>query len=375
MVTRPSAPMSLRMSNRIEMFFLREWQQPSMWQGLLLPMSWLFRLIVALRRAAFHIGLLSIRRASRPLIVVGNISLGGTGKTPLVLALTAHLARLGWHPGIVTRGYVPQVSADGKHVAVSDEVNLFERRSTAPVIADADRPAAALSLLNHHAEVDVIVSDDGLQHYRLHRDIEIAVVDGERGFGNGSCLPAGPLREPIGRLRQVDCIVLNNTSIGAAFQAKMPENARRLDTLRDELASFGVPLFDMRYGNERLVPLAQSDATTGATPEQGITPGAFVRHLAGRRVAAIAGIGHPPRFFQHLKQLGIETTTQLGFPDHHMFIAEDLASIDADVIVMTEKDAVKCLQFDDARLWMVQVDALLPDAFYEFVVKTIAHVA
>jgi tetraacyldisaccharide 4'-kinase len=210
------------------------------------------------------------------------------------------------------------------------------------VYISPDRPAAARALLEGRHGVDVIVSDDGLQHYALARDLEIAVVDGERRFGNALPLPAGPLREPVARLAKVDAIVVNGGDT-----AELPGAA---------------PKFGMRLGRETFVSLA-----TGEERD----PRAMALGLRGQRVAALAGIGHPPRFFEHLARLGIPAEGH-AFPDHHLFQPRELRMRDTDAILMTEKDAVKCRAFADARMWFLRVDAILPAAFDELVLARLA---
>jgi tetraacyldisaccharide 4'-kinase len=370
---------------RLEAFLLREWQRSSAWQLLLRPLSWVYRGITAVRRTAFRHGTLARFAVSVPVVVVGNLSVGGTGKTPLVLALANTMLKRGVQPGIITRGYRRSVVGDSHlfpeplviHVVpearastaelVGDEARLLAERTAAPVYAGRNRVDAAQTLLAAHAATEVIVSDDGLQHYALRRDVEIAVVDGARGFGNGHLLPAGPLREGLSRLTEVDCIVLNNTSIGGGFQAKMPENARVMASFpisRVLLERFGKPVFEMVYGNERFQSLTDVPVFSAAE---------FVRQCAQKRVVAVAGIGHPPRFFDQLKGLGIPLAEAISFPDHHPYTSAEIAAIQADIILMTEKDAVKCRHMQDARLWMMQVDALLPDAFYDFVLQRLAQ--
>jgi tetraacyldisaccharide 4'-kinase len=336
----------------MQAWFLREWQRNSPWQLLLRPVSWLFRLIVAFRRALFRSGLLAAHRLPVATIVVGNITVGGTGKTPLVLAIVDHLTRVGRRCGIVTRGYVPRGAPDHSafvihvvphQVAVpiaSDEAMLLANRSGVPVYAGRDRAEAGRTLLRDHPAVDTIVCDDGLQHYALARDIEIAVIDVARGFGNGGMLPAGPLREPASRLASVDAIVLHTSAPGTAETGNAPRTE-------------GVPHVTMRLGNEAFVQLQGHRIQTVAQ---------MLAACAGRRIVAVAGTGNPQRFFDHLARLGFTLQATTAFPDHHPYRAADIAVSDADIVLMTEKDAVKCLQFADARHWFMRVDALVPDS-------------
>ncbi|HLX23274.1 MAG TPA: tetraacyldisaccharide 4'-kinase [Usitatibacter sp.] len=333
----------------------REWQRLGGGALILLPFSLVFMAVVALRRLAYRARLLPAWRAPVPVVVVGNVTAGGTGKTPLTLAVIEALARRGFTPGVVSRGYgrVPRGLNDPLGVVrvypdvatpehFGDEPVLIALRSRVPVYVSHDRPAAARALLQAHPEVDVLVSDDGLQHYALARDVEIAVVDGERRFGNGLMLPAGPLREPVSRLASVDAVVVNG-----GWSDSIP----------------GSRQFAMTLGGERFVALAGG---------QQLAPHEFALAARGRNVAAVAGIGYPERFFDHLARLGV-SAKPLAFPDHHPFQAKDLKIPGAEIVVMTEKDAVKCAAFADARMWFLRIDAILPPDFEEFLATRIAQ--
>ena len=307
--------------------------------------SLLFRLAVALRRGLYRAGVFGAATLPVPVIVVGNITVGGTGKTPLVLWLSNLLRKHGMHPGIISRGYggragAPQcVTAASDPATCGDEPLLLAQRSEAPVWVGTDRAAAARALLGAHPECDVIVSDDGLQHYRLARNIEIAVVDGARGVGNGLMLPAGPLREPPSRLTTVDAIIINaSQAAGVGFRARTP-------------AAFAMALQNRGFHNL-------------LNPDHRAAPELF----QNRRVHAVAGIGNPRRFFEHLQRLGIAFTAH-PFPDHYAFSARDLEFADADFVVMTEKDAVKCRSFASEKHWVLRVDAEIDPAFGELIMK------
>ncbi len=332
----------------------REWQRLGGGALILLPFTLLMMVVVAVRRFAYRAGLLPVWRAPVPVVVVGNITAGGTGKTPLTLAVVDALMRRGLTPGVISRGYgrVPRGLNDPLGVVrvypdvatpehFGDEPVLIALRSRVPVYVSPDRPAAARALLEAHPEVNVIVSDDGLQHYALARDVEIAVVDGERRFGNGLMLPSGPLREPVSRLQSVDAVVVNG-----GWSDSVP----------------GARQFAMTLGGERFMALAGN---------QQLSPQEFSIATRGRNVAAVAGIGYPERFFDHLARLGVRATP-IAFPDHHPFQAKDLKIPGAEVVVMTEKDAVKCAAFADARLWFLRVDAILPPDFEDFLATRIA---
>jgi tetraacyldisaccharide 4'-kinase len=306
---------------------------------LLYPLSLLFGALSALRRGLYRSGMLASVKLPVPVVIVGNISVGGTGKTPLTLWLAQQLIDNGWHPGIVSRGYTrsgksasaaKEVQPDDEADEVGDEPLLMAQRALCPVWIGRDRPAAARALLAAHPECDIILSDDGLQHYRLQRDAEIVVVDGKRRFGNGLLLPAGPLREPVSRLDKVDAVVVNGGEAAA-----------------DE---FLMQLEGTRFHN-LLNPSIVVDA------------GGF----AGQQVHAIAGIGHPQRFFSHLERLGLKVQAH-PFPDHHHYSADDLAFAPADAILMTEKDAVKCAPFATERCWVLRVDAQLNPALTQLII-------
>lgn len=318
----------------------RQWQSIGVVPLLLLPFAGAFAIVATARRLLFRFGWFRPTRLPVPVIVVGNITAGGTGKTPLVLWLAQRLQERGWHPGIVTRGYggsnrAPHPVSPGNGSDESgDEAVLLVERSGCPVWAGVDRAGCARRLLEAHPETDVIVSDDGLQHYPLARDVEIAVIDGDRGFGNGLPLPAGPMREPVGRLRTSTVVVVN----GSLQRADVLRARDRLERGRPT-----VPVLAMAYTGS-----AFRNLRSGTQCE--------AMAFRGRRVHAIAGTGNPERFFEHLARLGIDAA-KTAFPDHHPFRPHELSRIDADVVLMTEKDAVKCRAFADERMWMLPVDA------------------
>ena len=303
------------------------------------PASLLYGLLVALRRSAYRSGVLRAARLPVPVIVVGNIVAGGTGKTPLVLRLAAMLKQNGWSPGIVSRGYRGSASAPMAVAAASaaglvgDEPLLLARHSGCPVWIGRDRVAAVAGLLAAHPECDLLILDDGLQHYRLARDIEIAVED-ERGVGNGFLLPAGPLREPASR--QVDAWVANSTPCGAHQ-----------------------PCFrmDLRGDTFRAVAAPRTSAPAAA--------------FAGKKLHAVAGIGNPQRFFDHLARLGMATINH-AFADHHAYAASELGFADCEALLMTEKDAVKCEAFAREHWYALQVEAELAPAFFDFILAKLS---
>jgi tetraacyldisaccharide 4'-kinase len=299
----------------------------------LAPLGWLYCAVVRLRATAFRLGWLPSRDVGVPVIVVGNLTVGGTGKTPLVRWLASHLTALGLRPGIAARGYgaartdsapVELVPADGCPIVYGDEPVLLAADGTVPVAVGRDRVAVADALMRQR-NCDVVLTDDGLQHYQLRRRVEILVIDGSRGFGNGRCLPAGPLRESVARAKRADLQIATGGGLsGMPAMALVPEYARNL---ADE---------------GRICPLAD---------------------FSGRRVIAVAGIGNPERFFRMLRDLGIEIQAR-AYPDHHPFSAADIVSWGEGPVLMTEKDAVKCRRLRPAaEHWSVPVTAAPEPAF------------
>jgi len=310
----------------------RCWQTRTPTTYLLLPLSWLFCAVVWLRRKAYASGLLPGRRLPVPVIVVGNITVGGVGKTPLVIWLVRLLRKQGFHPGVISRGYGGRadswpraVTATSDPLEVGDEPVLIANAANCPIWVGPDRPQAASRLLEQNG-CDIIVSDDGLQHYALQRDMEILVLDGVYRLGNGFCLPAGPLRERPGRMQQVDLVLAN----GAARTGELA-----MELIPGELIALHDP------GQRR--PLDS---------------------IRGQRVHAVAGIGHPGRFFDLLRRSGI-TVIEHPFPDHHPFTRADLAFDDELPILMTGKDAVKCRRFARVGLWYLEVELIPEPAFIE----------
>lgn len=317
-------------------WLLRRWYSsgPAAWY--LRPLAALFGLVAGLRRRRQQQGAVA-SRLRVPVIVVGNIAVGGTGKTPFVIWLVEQLKKWGWKPGIISRGYGgrsatwPRRVVDFSNPAeVGDEPVMMARATGCPVVVGPDRLTDARSLLDNE-EVDILVSDDGLQHYRLPRDLEIAVVDAGRGLGNGKLLPAGPLREPAERLGEVALVVVNGRGWKAPGSSSVvmdlvPAQARNLNTReRRPLSGF-----------------------------------------SGSTVHAVAGIGNPARFFSMLSRHGIQLVMH-PFPDHHPFRPADLEFGDNLPVLMTEKDAVKCAAFATERHWIVPVIAQVDAAGYALV--------
>lgn len=312
------------------------------WLGLAAPLEHLFRRLAQRRRQQLQP---EAWQAPVPVLVVGNISLGGTGKTPLTQALVRWLQAQGWRVGIVSRGYGGQgpfplwVTAQTQAMAAGDEPCLLARSLKCPLVVSPQR-VEAVKLLLAQAEVDIIVADDGLQHYRLGRQLEIAVIDGSRGLGNGHCLPVGPLREPAQRLAEVDFCVVNGP-LAKPLPIAVPYWPMQLQP--GELQSVG--------GQERQ-PLAA---------------------LQGQSVYAMAGIGHPQRFFATLEAAGLKPIP-LAKPDHYAYQPHDLQPYQDLPLLMTSKDAVKCQAFAPANAWYLPVEAQLPAEFWQALQQRLATV-
>jgi tetraacyldisaccharide 4'-kinase len=339
----------------IEEFFARTWSERCAAAWALQPLSWLFGTLSASRRALYRSDILKKQHLPVPVVIVGNIFVGGTGKTPLVIWLVDVLRQAGFHPGVISRGYgtrgdVPlNVTPESNAKSVGDEPLLIAHRTRCPVMIGRDRVAVARALLAEHPELDVLVSDDGLQHYRLARDIEVVLFD-TRGVGNGWLLPAGPLREPASRHR--DFTVINGKYDDAE---KLP------GAIHMHLSGI--------YAEQLAAPaLSPGHAPTRALKSFAAT----VTGFSPAKIVAAAGIGNPARFFNMLRECGIEFE-EMPLPDHYDFFDNPFAGVKADVILITEKDAVKCRQNDalrnDPRFWVVPVTARLDNAFAEKIVE------
>lgn len=313
-------------------FLQRAWYANAPWLRCLSPVERLFSHLAKRRRERLS---REAWTAPVPVVVVGNISVGGTGKSPLVIALIEHLRTQGFTPGVVSRGYGAKPSAWPHLVKESDtpaiagdEPLMIAQRTGVPLVIAPDRVAACQHLLAN-TSCDVIISDDGLQHYRLGRQIEIAVIDGSRGLGNGRCLPAGPLRESPERLAEVDWVIINT----------------------NDTAGFTYP---------NAVPMQLSAQQLRRVHSQDVVP---LSELADSSVNAVAGIGNPERFFKTLRQLRIRPIRHV-FADHHDFTRSDITFGDALPVIMTEKDAVKCRALTDSdRYYYLPVTAQLPASF------------
>lgn len=312
---------------------------PALW--FLTPLSWLFAFLARVKKLNTVPVNLPV-----PVIVVGNITVGGAGKTPLTIWLARQLLKRGWRPGVVSRGYggsnvePREVLIDAAPAEVGDEPVLLARRSGVPVWVGRDRAAAAKAMLLADPAVNMILCDDGLQHYRLGRDVELAVFDG-RGAGNGWRLPVGPLREPLSRLNSVDAVVCN----GPAELALPP----------------AILKFDMQLRANSFYRLGD--------PAQTCVAGDFAgKTLAGKKLFALAGIGDPGRFFRTLEGLGLDFEAH-PFPDHHAYCRSDLAFADDGILLLTEKDAVKCAALKLGEAWVLPVEAELSSALIDHILE------
>lgn len=318
------------MKKSISRWLLDVWYKDPFIGVWLMPLGFLFSDAAKFRKFLYRIGILKTHTLPVPVIIVGNITVGGTGKTPLVIWLAAMLKTAGYKPGIISRGYGGQastwpqsVTAESDTTLVGDEAVVIAKHTGCPMAVGPSRVEAARQVLNT-SDCNIIISDDGLQHYALNRTIEIAVVDGERRFGNGYCLPAGPLREPIERLQSVDFVVVNGE----------PSEDREIP-----MQLVGNQVINLLTG----VPQPLS---------------------AFNDCHAVAGIGHPERFFKLLATAGLRCTTH-SFPDHHAFTAADITFKDDKAVLMTEKDAVKCRALAGNQHGFVPVTAVLPAEFAE----------
>ncbi|MEP6656490.1 MAG: tetraacyldisaccharide 4'-kinase [Betaproteobacteria bacterium] len=308
------------------------------------PLAALFAGLVGTRRLLYRIGLLPRERLPVPVLVVGNITAGGTGKTPLVMALARALEGRGWHPGVVSRGHGRgggwdvRVVDEAATVAMVGDEPLLMARNGIRVAVGARRAEAGRAMLAAYPQCDLLIADDGLQHYALARDVEIAVVDGARGCGNGMHLPAGPLRESPRRLRTVDVVVVNGDDRGLATRRGA---------------------FSLHLAGELFTSVLQPAHTVRASA------------FTGAHVHAIAGIGRPERFFETLRDLGL-TPICHPYPDHHRYTREELALPGATAILMTEKDAVNCADAADERCWYLPVVATIDAALVDCILALVA---
>ena len=316
------------------------WVRPRLANRLLLPLSWLYCLSATLHRLSWRTPLRAPLAVDVPVLVVGNVTVGGTGKTPLVLAITEYLLGIGRKPGIVSRGYggggghrPHLVGLEDSPHRVGDEPLLMKRRSVCPVAICSDRFAAARLLVEREL-CDVIVCDDGMQHHRLRRNVDIVVIDGERGLGNGWCLPSGPLREPASAVYRADFCVINGADSSGWVRRE------------------GTANYSMSVHGDEVSALGDAARRKALSQLTGV-------------VHAVAGLGNPERFFGALERAGLETVVH-PFPDHHPFTEDDFSFADEhSTIVMTEKDATKCASLDiPGEIWVLPITGVLDPGLF-----------
>ena len=324
-----------------EKLILKAWHSTRLLTLPLWPLSWIMKILVKLRRQRFLKNRATLWHSATPIVVVGNVTVGGTGKTPLLITLTKAFEARGLRVGIISRGYGGKapfypfsVTSASDPAQAGDEPVLLARSTGCPVVVDPRRVQAAQALVERQV-CDVILSDDGLQHYALERDIEIAVIDAQRGLGNGLCLPAGPMREPPERLNEVDFVVINGAE--------------------NPIESF----YKKRVYPMQILPQSWVNMETLAS----------VEYKPAEKVHAVAGIGNPQRFYDTLQSLGIEVVEH-SFPDHHYFSPKDFIFKEDLPVVMTEKDAVKC-QFEVKNAWYLKVAASIDDDFVDALVDVV----
>ncbi len=322
----------------------QQWQNEGWLSNSLLPLSKLNGLVQYVRKTLYQKNLKFSYRAPCPVIVVGNVYVGGTGKTPVVAALVQILRNKGYHPGIISRGYGAKIGKmarvakgyQAKAAQIGDEPALLAQY--APIGVHPKRALAIEALLKSYPQTNVIIADDGLQHLALQRDLEIVVQD-ERGIGNGLLLPAGPLREPADKLTAVDIIITNrNHQDFHSNNAKTPSTKPLL--------------IDMRL---------QPSAFVHIQSNQELSIDDWLFHHQNHSTVAVAGIGNPQRFFNTLASLGLAVNEQQTYPDHYNFSADDFAQLKQDIVLMTEKDAIKCRDFADNRFYFLKVSAEFSD--------------
>ncbi|CAN1496810.1 LpxK Tetraacyldisaccharide-1-P 4'-kinase [Methylophilaceae bacterium] len=308
---------------------------------LLLPLSVIFYLISSIRNYLYRFNFLKSFKLKIPVIVIGNITSGGTGKTPLVIHLANELKKNGYHPAIISRGYrsklssVCEVNKTSNVDDVGDEPILIQKHTHMPVFVSKDRVLAAKTLIKKYKKIDVILSDDGLQHYRLRRDIEILVIDGTRKFGNGYLLPAGPLRESKKKLSSVDAIVCNHKKV-------IPGS------------------YLMKYKSYFLINLKTKQKIS-------------LNKVHLENIHAVAGIGNPDRFFNYLKSFNIIFNSST-YDDHYRFTKKDFINMKGRNIIMTEKDAIKCEKFSKSNFWYLPITAEIDSKFTDFILKKLRHI-
>ena len=323
--------------NSIHEILNYQYYKKSTWIYLLLPLSLIFLLIISIRKLLYKLSILKTFKIRVPVVVVGNINLGGTGKTPLVMWILENMLNKGLNPGLISRGYGSkinnhkEVKLTSKASDVGDEPLLIKSKLNLPVFVGADRVKVAQALLSKYPKVNIIISDDGLQHYRLARDFEIIVKDSLRNFGNGYIFPAGPLREPISRLNVVDAVVVNGSSDNKNY-------------------------YKMSY---------QTDSLINCKNEKKIK----VKQLPHSKSIAITAIGNPENFFRSLAGLDLKFS-KIIFDDHYLFTEKDFNFLDSYTnIIMTEKDAIKCKSFARDNFWYLPIEPKVDQQLFLNIIK------
>jgi tetraacyldisaccharide 4'-kinase len=320
------------------------YEKPS-WILLLLPISFIYFLIISLRSWAYKVGILKVIKMDIPVVVIGNITMGGTGKTPLVIWLLEKLIKLGMKPGLICRGYNSKANSPQEVFTISevsnvgDESLMVKLRLDIPVFVGKNKAKVGKRLLKSYPNVNILISDDGLQHLQLSRDFEIVVVDGVRRFGNEHLIPAGPLREKISRVGKVDALVINGSTKKSLSESRVVSQY--------EMACHGNILINSLY-SDRI-----SDLST-------------IRYE--KEIIAVTAIGNPERFFEKLTNKGLKFQKKI-FNDHHLFNEWDFKDYDDMTIIMTEKDAVKCRSFVKENFWFLPIDAVVDEKLFKKLIK------
>lgn len=331
------------MQSRLEKF----WYVASPWKFLFYPFSLIIELLVTIKRFLYRVNILTIHQFDVPVIVVGNITLGGTGKTPFIAHLASQMRARGLRVGLVSRGYKASISKFPHFVGFSDKVEeigdeayMQYRNLQLPMAIDPSRPRAVKALAENFP-LDLIISDDGMQHYAMARDFEILMLDGKRLFGNRLMLPFGPLREPVRRCKNVDYIVCTSVD-----NADNPEANNQANNQLNNL-KINISCSKMYFKVTGLVHIKSAETVS-------------LNNLKQHKISALAGIGNPHRFFETLSAY-VNNFEKNIFPDHHAFTENDFKNIQADIIIMTEKDAVKCYSFAKENWYYLKVEAFLPE--------------
>ena len=318
------------------------WYRPVRIHWWLLPLEFLYRGVMQIRAFLYHYKIKRSFALDVPVVVIGNLTVGGTGKTPLVIALCNHFLSMGKQPAVITRGYKSESNQTSRIITeqdnaadVGDEAMLIYQHCHIPVIVGANRVASGCKAIEAF-DCDVIICDDGFQHLRLKRDIDVVVVDGQRGFGNGHCLPVGPLREPTTAIKRSQAVVVNGNDLNVDHPNQ----------------------YTMSLNIQTAVRMNSGDRS-------------MLSQFTSEPVHAIAGIGNPDRFFQQLRHLGLQVIPH-QFPDHHRFTETDIAFDDDLPVLMTEKDAVKCRNFElSDKFWSVSVATDIEPDFYHYIESNI----